>query len=174
MPPPATNLLRVARLKLLARAIGIRRLDLGREGGYALFEESNRVGVASLAEEDRCLVQAQELERRLRPRVDSTKIGEVRVRVLVTLRGHERPEPPKRSRSDASVHAAQERLHAPEHDERDEPRLTHGQLARGDEDHPRARRERAVARELKLPPDRHPHILRRRERYFPCRSNCSR
>jgi transcription-repair coupling factor (superfamily II helicase) len=43
LPPPATNLLRVARLKLQARAIGIRRLDLGREGGYALFEEQNQV-----------------------------------------------------------------------------------------------------------------------------------
>jgi transcription-repair coupling factor (superfamily II helicase) len=43
LPPPATNLLRVARLKLTARAIGIRRLDLGREGGYALFEEQNQV-----------------------------------------------------------------------------------------------------------------------------------
>jgi transcription-repair coupling factor (superfamily II helicase) len=43
LPPPATNLLRVARLKLAARAIGIRRLDLGPQGGYALFEESNRV-----------------------------------------------------------------------------------------------------------------------------------
>jgi transcription-repair coupling factor (superfamily II helicase) len=37
------NLLRVARLKLAARAIGIRRLDLGPQGGYALFEESNQV-----------------------------------------------------------------------------------------------------------------------------------
>jgi transcription-repair coupling factor (superfamily II helicase) len=43
LPPPATNLLRVARLKLFARAIGIRRLDLGAQGGYALFEESNQV-----------------------------------------------------------------------------------------------------------------------------------
>jgi transcription-repair coupling factor (superfamily II helicase) len=43
LPPPALNLLRVARLKLAARAIGIRRLDLGREGGYALFEEQNQV-----------------------------------------------------------------------------------------------------------------------------------
>jgi transcription-repair coupling factor (superfamily II helicase) len=43
LPPPAVNLLRVARLKLQARAIGIRRLDLGPQGGYALFEESNRV-----------------------------------------------------------------------------------------------------------------------------------
>src|SRR5204863_4137237 len=43
LPPPATNLLRVARLKLTARALGIRRLDLGPQGGYALFEETNRV-----------------------------------------------------------------------------------------------------------------------------------
>jgi len=43
LPPPATNLLRVARLKLTARALGIRRLDLGPEGGYALFEEQNQV-----------------------------------------------------------------------------------------------------------------------------------
>ena len=43
LPPPATNLLRVARLKLQARAIGIRRLDLGPQGGYALFEETNQV-----------------------------------------------------------------------------------------------------------------------------------
>src|SRR6185295_9953308 len=48
LPPPATNLLRVARLKLIARAIGIRRLDLGREGGYALFEESNQVDPKSV------------------------------------------------------------------------------------------------------------------------------
>ncbi len=43
LPPPATNLLRVARLKLTARALGIRRLDLGPQGGYALFEEANQV-----------------------------------------------------------------------------------------------------------------------------------
>jgi transcription-repair coupling factor (superfamily II helicase) len=33
----------VARLKLAARTIGIRRLDLGAQGGYALFEEKNQV-----------------------------------------------------------------------------------------------------------------------------------
>jgi transcription-repair coupling factor (superfamily II helicase) len=43
LPPPATALLRVARLKLSARALGIRRLDLGPEGGYALFEAQNQV-----------------------------------------------------------------------------------------------------------------------------------
>jgi transcription-repair coupling factor (superfamily II helicase) len=43
LPPPATNLLRIARLKLTARALGIRRFDLGPQGGYALFEEKNLV-----------------------------------------------------------------------------------------------------------------------------------
>ncbi|HUQ09518.1 MAG TPA: transcription-repair coupling factor [Steroidobacteraceae bacterium] len=43
LPPPATHLLRVTRLKLAARQIGIRRLDLGPQGGYALFEETNKV-----------------------------------------------------------------------------------------------------------------------------------
>jgi transcription-repair coupling factor (superfamily II helicase) len=43
LPPPAVNLLRVARLKLAARKLGIRRLDLGPTGGYALFEERNQV-----------------------------------------------------------------------------------------------------------------------------------
>jgi transcription-repair coupling factor (superfamily II helicase) len=33
----------VARLKLVARSLGIRRLDLGPQGGYALFEEQNQV-----------------------------------------------------------------------------------------------------------------------------------
>jgi len=48
LPPPATNLLRVTRLKLAARAIGIRRLDLGSQGGYALFEEANQVDPKSV------------------------------------------------------------------------------------------------------------------------------
>jgi transcription-repair coupling factor (superfamily II helicase) len=43
LPPPALNLLRITRLKLAARQIGIRRLDLSPQGGYALFEESNKV-----------------------------------------------------------------------------------------------------------------------------------
>jgi transcription-repair coupling factor (superfamily II helicase) len=48
LPPPAVNLLRVARLKLTARAIGVRRLDLGAQGGYALFEEQNQVDPKSV------------------------------------------------------------------------------------------------------------------------------
>lgn len=43
LPLPATNLLAIARLKLAARSLGIRRLDLGADGGYALFETENRV-----------------------------------------------------------------------------------------------------------------------------------
>jgi transcription-repair coupling factor (superfamily II helicase) len=42
-PPQAQNLLRIARLKLTARALGIRRLDLGPTGGYVIFEEKNSI-----------------------------------------------------------------------------------------------------------------------------------
>ena len=43
LPASAQHLLRIARLKLLARALGIRRLDLGPQGGYVLFEQHNHV-----------------------------------------------------------------------------------------------------------------------------------
>jgi transcription-repair coupling factor (superfamily II helicase) len=43
LPASAQHLLRIARLKLLARALGIRRLDLGPQGGYVLFEQENQV-----------------------------------------------------------------------------------------------------------------------------------
>jgi transcription-repair coupling factor (superfamily II helicase) len=43
LPASAQHLLRIARLKLTARALGIRRLDLGPQGGYVLFERVNRV-----------------------------------------------------------------------------------------------------------------------------------
>ncbi len=49
MPPPqAQNLLRIARLKLAARALGVRRLDLGPQGGYVIFEEKNSIDPAAV------------------------------------------------------------------------------------------------------------------------------
>ena len=49
MPPPqGQNLLRIARLKLASRALGIRRLDLGPQGGYVMFEEKNSIDPASV------------------------------------------------------------------------------------------------------------------------------
>ena len=47
-PPQAQNLLRIARLKLTARALGIRRLDLGPQGGYVIFEEKNTIDPVSV------------------------------------------------------------------------------------------------------------------------------
>jgi len=47
-PPQAQNLLRIARLKLTARALGIRRLDLGPTGGYVIFEEKNSIDPAAV------------------------------------------------------------------------------------------------------------------------------
>ncbi len=48
LPPAGQNLLRVARLKLHARELGIRRLDLGPQGGYVLFEEQNAIDPAAV------------------------------------------------------------------------------------------------------------------------------
>jgi len=49
MPPPqAQSLLRIARLKLTARELGIRRLDLGPQGGTVTFEERNRIDPAAV------------------------------------------------------------------------------------------------------------------------------
>ena len=43
LPPPAVNLLRVARVRLMARALGVRRMDFGAHGGYLMFEEQNHI-----------------------------------------------------------------------------------------------------------------------------------
>ncbi len=40
-PTPGMNLVRIARLRIRARRIGIRRMDFGAHGGYLLFEEQN-------------------------------------------------------------------------------------------------------------------------------------
>ncbi|MBV8403912.1 MAG: transcription-repair coupling factor, partial [Gammaproteobacteria bacterium] len=48
LPPAAQNLLRIAKLKLSARALGVRRLDLGPQGGSVLFEERSGVDPATL------------------------------------------------------------------------------------------------------------------------------
>jgi transcription-repair coupling factor (superfamily II helicase) len=61
LPGPAHNLLRIARLKLRARALGVRRLDLGAQGGYVLFESQNGVDPAVVIR----LIQRQPSEFRL-------------------------------------------------------------------------------------------------------------
>src|SRR5262249_53055321 len=60
-PPAAQNLLRVAKLKLAARALGVRRLDLGPQGGSLTFEERSRVEPATLVR----LIQRSTREYRL-------------------------------------------------------------------------------------------------------------
>jgi transcription-repair coupling factor (superfamily II helicase) len=48
LPPPAQSLIRIAKLKLTARALGIRRLDLGPQGGSVTFEERNAIDPAAV------------------------------------------------------------------------------------------------------------------------------
>jgi transcription-repair coupling factor (superfamily II helicase) len=73
LPPEAQNLLRIARLKLAARALGVRRLDLGPQGGYVLFEEKNSSDPASVVR----LIQKSPREFRLE--------GPLKLRLAQTL-----------------------------------------------------------------------------------------
>jgi len=61
LPPAAQNLMRIARLKLTARALGVRRLDLGPQGGSVLFEERSAIDPATVVR----LVQKSAREYRL-------------------------------------------------------------------------------------------------------------
>jgi len=48
LPIQTQNLLRTARIRLLTRQLGIRRLDFGAHGGYLLFETDNRIDPAAV------------------------------------------------------------------------------------------------------------------------------
>ena len=61
LPPAAHNLLHLARLKLKALALGVRRLDLGAQGGYVLFEERNTIDPGTVIR----MIQRQSREFRL-------------------------------------------------------------------------------------------------------------
>jgi transcription-repair coupling factor (superfamily II helicase) len=61
LPPAAQNLLRITRLKLSARALGVRRLDLGPQGGSVTFEERARIEPATIVR----LIQKHAREYRL-------------------------------------------------------------------------------------------------------------
>ncbi|MGA8707430.1 MAG: DEAD/DEAH box helicase, partial [Steroidobacteraceae bacterium] len=61
LPTPAQHLLQLARLRLRARALGVRRLELGPSGGSMLFEERNQVEPSRILG----LIQRQAQEYRL-------------------------------------------------------------------------------------------------------------
>src|ERR1700722_6033295 len=61
LPPAAQNLLRITKLKLAARALGVRRLDLGPQGGSVTFEERARIEPATIVR----LIQKHAREYRL-------------------------------------------------------------------------------------------------------------
>jgi len=73
LPPSGQHLLRIARLKLSARALGVRRLDIGPQGGYVLFEASNHVDAAAVLR----MIQRSPREYRLE--------GSLRLRVALAL-----------------------------------------------------------------------------------------
>jgi transcription-repair coupling factor (superfamily II helicase) len=73
LPAAAQSLLRIAKLKLVARDLGVRRLDLGPQGGTVSFEERSRVEPATLVR----LIQKSSREFRLE--------GPLKLRVSRTL-----------------------------------------------------------------------------------------
>ncbi|MBS0367250.1 MAG: transcription-repair coupling factor [Proteobacteria bacterium] len=69
LPPVAQNLLRIARLKQTARAMGVRRLDLGPQGGTVTFEERSRIEPATVVRLIRQAPREYRLEGPLKLRV---------------------------------------------------------------------------------------------------------
>ena len=69
LPGAAQSLLRIAKLKLLARALGVRRLDLGAQGGSVLFEERSRIDPATVVRMIQTGAREYRLEGPLRLRV---------------------------------------------------------------------------------------------------------
>jgi transcription-repair coupling factor (superfamily II helicase) len=69
LPPAAHNLLRVAKLRLTARHLGVRRLDLGPQGGSVLFEEENHIEPATVVRMIRQGAREYRLEGPLKLRV---------------------------------------------------------------------------------------------------------
>ncbi len=75
LPAAAQNLLRITRLKFAARALGVRRLDLGPQGGSVTFEERARIEPATIVR----LIQKHAREYRLE--------GPLKLRVTRALAG---------------------------------------------------------------------------------------
>jgi len=61
LPPSARNLLELAKLKLAARHLGIRRMDMGAGGGTIVFEEQNQIDPLTVIQ----MIQKEPLEYKL-------------------------------------------------------------------------------------------------------------
>jgi transcription-repair coupling factor (superfamily II helicase) len=48
LPPPSDHLLKLAAIRLRARELGVRRLDVGPQGGSVLFESDNKIDAAAV------------------------------------------------------------------------------------------------------------------------------
>ena len=91
-PTPARNLLRTARLRLVARRLGLRRVDFGTHGGQIQFEPQNSIDPKKVV----ALLQSNPREYRLEgplklrvshPLVDETERFEFVTALLQRLGG---------------------------------------------------------------------------------------
>ena len=152
LPPAAQNLLRIARLKLRARALGVRRLDLGPQGGSVLFEERSRVDPATLVR------MIQTGHARVPPR------GAAEAARLARAAGRERA-----LRVCRAAAAAARRTGAPPLECRSMPSCAPRALARPDSPSPPRRSPRAAAAPPAQEAARRPgqHRLQRRDHRVP-------
>ncbi|HEY4215375.1 MAG TPA: transcription-repair coupling factor [Steroidobacteraceae bacterium] len=69
LPPMSQSLLRIAKLKLVARGIGVRRLDLAAQGGTVVFEEQNSIDAGTVVKMIQKAPKEYRLEGSLKMRV---------------------------------------------------------------------------------------------------------
>jgi transcription-repair coupling factor (superfamily II helicase) len=98
LPPAAHNLLRIARLKLSARALGVRRLDLGPQGGSVLFEERSGVDPGTLVRMIQKSAREYRLEGPLKLRVSRALPAESARFEFATQLLQRLAEPPRQQR----------------------------------------------------------------------------
>ena len=72
LPPVAHSLLKLAKLKLAARAIGVRRLDIGPQGGSVTFEERNSIDAGTVVRMIQKAPREYRLEGPLKLRISRT------------------------------------------------------------------------------------------------------
>src|SRR5262249_22692441 len=96
LPPVAQSLLRIARLKLTARGLGVRRLDLGPQGGSVSFEERHALDPATVGGRIQKAPREYRLESSLKLRVSrSLPAQEARFEFAAELMKRLAEKPPR-------------------------------------------------------------------------------
>jgi transcription-repair coupling factor (superfamily II helicase) len=104
LPPQAQNLFQIARLTQRCRGAGIRRLDVGQNSSYLMFEEHNRIDPAAVIRLIQREPRIYRLEGPLKLRVslgadpvDRADIGRALLVRLLSAPGNDVPQKPRKN-----------------------------------------------------------------------------